>query len=365
LEAVANDGYGFESWTGDLSGGANPITLTMDADKSVTAGFDVKTYSLSTTAVGGSVAKNPDQDGYSHGATVTLEAAPNEGYGFSSWTGDLSGGTNPATLVMDADKAVTANFAFHSAYGSSNSVGMKLVFVPAGSFMMGSSESAAQLAGTYERKETYFAGEFPQHEVRISKGFWIGRTEVTQGQYELVMNARPWSGKAYVQQDPNNPAVYVSWEDAVEFCRRLSKREGRMYRLPTEAEWEYACRAGTTSRFSFGDSDSALGDYAWFDGNADAAGQDYAHPVARKKPNAWGIYDMHGNVFEWCSDYYDRKYYSGSPAVDPNGPPAAKSRSLRGGSWDSGAELVRSSYRSDYPVARGLLVGFRVVRSEP
>jgi len=227
--------------------------------------------------------------------------------------------------------------------------------------MMGSSVSTVQLAGQYDKKEKDFADEFPQHEVRISKGFRMGQTEVTQGQYKSVMNAQPWSGKAYVQEDANNPAVYVSWDDAVEFCRRLSQQEGRRYRLPTEAEWEYACRAGTTTRFSFGDNDSSLGDYAWFDGNADKMGQDYAHPVGQKIPNLWGLYDMHGNVFEWCSDYYDQKYYSNSPSVDPNGPSSGISRSLRGGSWDNGQSYLRCSYRSAYRVSRGLLVGFRVV----
>ena len=227
--------------------------------------------------------------------------------------------------------------------------------------MMGSSDSVAQLAGQYDKKEKDFADEFPQHEVRISKDFRMGQTEVTQGQYMSVMNAQPWSGKAYVQEDANNPAVYVSWDEAVEFCRRLSQQEGKTYRLPTEAEWEYACRAGTTTRFSFGDSDSLLGDYAWFDGNADKVGQDYAHPVGQKKSNPWGLYDMHGNVFEWCSDYYDEQYYSNTPSIDPNGPLSSTSRSLRGGSWDNDVSYLRCSYRSDYRVNRGLLVGFRVV----
>jgi len=175
------------------------------------------------------------------------------------------------------------------------------------------------------------------------------------------MNARPWFGKAYVQEDADNPAVYVSWDDAVEFCRKLSQQEGMGYRLPTEAEWEYACRAGTTTRFSFGDSDLPLGDYAWFDSNADRVGQDYAHPVGQKKPNPWGLYDMHGNVFEWCSDYYHEKYYADSPTVDPCGPSFGSSHSVRGGSWDNGQSYSRSSHRSDYPVNRGLLVGFRVI----
>jgi formylglycine-generating enzyme required for sulfatase activity len=361
LEAVPNKDYSFTNWSGDLSGGANPVALVMDADKSVSAGFSLKAYSLTVAAVDGSVRKNPDKAGYNRSEKVTLEAVPNKGYNFANWSGDLSGSTNPVTLVMDADKSVAAGFALITGEAGVRFTGISLVYIPAGSFMMGSSDSAAQLAEQYDKKEKDFANEFPQHAVRISKGFWMSRTEVTQGQYMSVMNARPWSGKAYVQEDANNPAVYVSWDDAVEFCRRLSLKEGKTYRLPTEAEWEYACRAGTKTRFSFGSSDSSLGDYAWFDDNADKVGKDYAHQAGQKKPNLWDLYDMHGNVFEWCSDYYDEEYYSKSPSVDPKGPPSGTSHSLRGGSWDNSGNYLRSSYRSDYPVSSGLLVGFRVV----
>ncbi len=363
VEAVPNMGYSFSNWTGDLSGSTNPATLLMEADRSVTANFVLKGHSLTVTAVGGSVTSNPAKASYNRGETVTLEAVPNTGYSFTNWSGDLSGVANPATLTIDADKSVTAGFALTAKAGDvvTNSIGMKLVYVPAGSFMMGSSDSAAQLAGQYGKKEKDFADELPQHPVRISKGFWMGQTEVTQGQYMSVMNAQPWSGKAYVQADANNPAVYVSWDDTTAFCRKLSQQEGRNYRLPTEAEWEYACRARTTARFSFGDSDSSLGNYAWFDGNADKVGQDYAHPVGQKRPNLWGICDMHGNVFEWCSDFYDQKYYSNSSSVDPGGSSSGISHSLRGGSWDDAASRLRCSYRSGYRVSRGLLVGFRVV----
>ena len=247
-----------------------------------------------------------------------------------------------------------------------NSIGMKLVYIPAGSFMMGNSLSAAQLAQEYGEVEGRFEDEFPQHKVRISKGFWMGQTVVTQGQYKSVMNAQPWSGENYVQDDANNPAVYVSWDDAAEFCRTLSQQEGKTYRLPTEAECEYACRAGTTTRFSFGDSDLSLGDHAWFSDNAYEEGQGYAHSVGQKEPNPWGLYDMHGNVWEWCSDYYDGEYYSNSPSVDHKGPPRAVARCLRGGSWLSAVGSLRCSYRgSDDPGDRNGLVGFRVVLFQP
>ncbi|MHC4120743.1 MAG: formylglycine-generating enzyme family protein [Planctomycetota bacterium] len=246
-----------------------------------------------------------------------------------------------------------------------NSIGMKLVYIPAGSFVMGSGDSAAQLAREYKTKEEYFRREFPQHEVRISEGLWIGQTEVTQGQYMSVMNARPWSGKLAVQEGANNPAVYVSWEDAVAFCSKLSQREGKTYRLPTEAEWEYACRAGKTTRFSFGDDDSSLGDYAWFCDNALNVNELYAHAVRQKRPNLWGLYDMHGNVWEWCSDWYGEDYYSNSPSADPPGPPSGGARHLRGGSWVNTGGALRCSCRNCVnPGDRVNDVGFRVVRSQ-
>ncbi len=184
----------------------------------------------------------------------------------------------------------------------------------------------------------------------------MGQTEVTQGQYKSVMNAQPWSGKLGVQESDNNPAVCVSWEDAVAFCDKLSVREGKTYRLPTEAEWEYACRAGTTTRFSFGDSDSSLGDYAWFFDNTRKVRQGYAHPVGQKKPNPWGLYDMHGNCWEWCNDKLDGEY----------GPVSAAYRSLRGGSWINAPLNLDSSFHLWIdPICRYAHVGFRVVRSQP
>ena len=233
-----------------------------------------------------------------------------------------------------------------------DSIGMKLVYIPAGSFMMGCNDFGQS------------ADEFPHHEVRISKGFWMGQTEVTQGQYESVMNAQPWHGKKRVQEDANNPAVHVSWNDAVEFCRKLSQREGKTYRLPTEAEWEYACRAGTTTWFSFGDSGSSLGAHGWFKSNAHEVDQEYAHRVGRKKPNPWGLYDMHGNVCEWCLDWYAVDYYSKSPESDPQGPDEGSVRVFRGGNWFLTPQYCRSAFRFYYaPLFRFSFLGFRVARS--
>jgi formylglycine-generating enzyme required for sulfatase activity len=161
----------------------------------------------------------------------------------------------------------------------------------------------------------------------------------------------------------NHPVEEVSYDDAVEFCRRLSelpdeKAAGRRYRLPTEAEWEYACRAGSKTAFSFGSNASDLGSHAWYEANSN----DMTHAVGGKKPNAFGLYDMHGNVWEWCSDWYDENYYASSPAIDPKGPDSGSFRVLRGGSWGYGPSDVRCANRDrSTPDRRGPGSGIRVV----
>jgi len=230
-----------------------------------------------------------------------------------------------------------------------NTIGTKLVWIPAGKFEMGYFDNAPE--------------EKPVHSVKITDGFRMGQTEVTQGQYKTVMNSQPWSGKTFAQESAGNPAVYVSWNDAVDFCKKLSQKEGVTYRLPTEAEWEYACRAGTQTKYSFGDRQSLLGEYAWFTGNAYKIDEKYAHPVGQKKPNPWGLYGMHGNVSEWCSDRYDADYYSKSPTADPQGSTTGRSRVHRGGSWSSTPWGCRSAFRGD-GISPSLLdgsVGFRIV----
>jgi formylglycine-generating enzyme required for sulfatase activity len=189
------------------------------------------------------------------------------------------------------------------------------------------------------------------------------------------MGTEPWKGEyLQVKEGPDYPAEYVSWNDAVAYCKKLSEKEGKTYRLPTEAEWEYACRAGTTTPWSFGNDEKELGDYAWYRENAWDIGetrfnrkrQTYAHQVGQKKPNAFGLYDMHGNVSEWCHDYFEEDYYKQSPAQDPRGPAPGDTRVVRGGSWDPDSRDARSAFRSWVGVAadRGFLyaVGFRVVR---
>ena len=230
-----------------------------------------------------------------------------------------------------------------------NSIAMKFRLIPAGEFTMGSPDSDSGARST----------EKPQHRVRITKPFYLGTTEVTQGQYEKVMGKNPSNFK---ESGPDASVESVSWDDAQEFCRKLSelaeeKMAGRRYRLPTEAEWEYACRADSKTKLCCGDDDSRLGDYAWYSKNSNLK----THEVGQKKPNAWGLYDMHGNTWEWCADRFGSKYYANSPTDDPTGPSACSYRVLRGGSWYRNARSCRSASRNARaPDFRFFNIGFRV-----
>ena len=235
-----------------------------------------------------------------------------------------------------------------------NSIGMKLVLIPKGTFMMGSPETEK---GRQENET--------QHKVTISKDYYLGVYEVTQLQYEKVMGKNPsyFQGAIVGNENANLPVEKISWDYAVEFCKKLSdlpeeKKAGRVYRLPTEAEWEYACRAGSKAAYSFGANSTSLGDYAWFGENSG----NQTHPVGEKKANAWGLYDMHGNVWEWCSDCLG-KYPKGSVS-DPSGPSEGSFRVIRGGSWRLVAARCRSAYRRLFaPSDRDYSLGFRVALS--
>jgi formylglycine-generating enzyme required for sulfatase activity len=248
-----------------------------------------------------------------------------------------------------------------------NSIGMKLARIPAGKFTMGSPASEA------ERESDESA-----HEVTISKPFYLGVFEVTQGQYQKVMGKNPSFFSAPNGGGPDHPVDQVIYKEAVAFCSKLSglakeEEAGRVYRLPTEAEWEYACRAGTKTVFNVGDSLSSK--QANFNGNEPyggaAKGPYLGKPakVGSYPPNAWGLYEMHGNVWEWCADYYDANYYARSPTKDPKGP--AKGvlptdygnfyRVVRGGCWLDEGRGCRAAYRFRFmPKERYRLVGFRV-----
>ena len=247
-----------------------------------------------------------------------------------------------------------------------NSIGMKLTLMPLGEFLMGSSKSAEEIARRFNAEAKYYGDAQPQHRVRITKPFYLQTTEVTQSQWESVMETKPWRGKKYVKEGSEYPATYVSWEDAHQFCQRLSGKDGTTYRLPTEAEWEYACRAGTTTMFHFGDDASRLGEYAWFHANAVDAGEGYARQVGLKRANAFGLYDMSGNLWEWCQDWYGKDYYSESPSSDPAGPSSGSHRVFRGGGWGIHPEACGSAHRNlGLPGSQPIGAGFRVARGLP
>ncbi len=292
-------------------------------------------------------------------------------------------------------------------------VKLKMALIPAGEFLMGSGESADETAAFFNKTygqdfltADFFKDEHPQHRVRIRKPFYLGTFHVTRGQFRQFVadtayktdaekgdnpGAYGWDSdkrkfgftekyswrNAGFEQTDEHPVVNVSWNDAVAFCKWLSKKEGQTYRLPTEAEWEYACRAGTTTRYYSGDDPETLANF----GNvADAAanaqfpswdftikandGYVFTAPVGKFRPNAFGLYDMHGNAWQWCADCYGAEYYAKCPVDDPTGPDSGNFRVLRGGSWSFGPSFARSAVRyRDSPHVRGYFTGFRVART--
>jgi len=304
-----------------------------------------------------------------------------------------------------------------------NSIGMKLVFIPSGEFMMGSEESPQSLAKTFPQYGKDRAGndrlelpdEAPVHKVRITRSFYMGQHEVTVGQFRKFVETgytpesiadgtggygynpdydpeKSERGDAFEGRDPkyswlnlgfkqtdDHPVANVTWNDAVAFCKWLSEKEGKKYRLPTEAQWEYACRAGARTRYAIGDDPESLPEVAnLFDAESrknwpqyaefalkSSDGYAFTSPVGKFAPNSFGLHDMHGNVWEWCSDWHDDHYYAKSPVEDPQGPETGTVRVRRGGSWHTWPLYVRSAYRNwNSAKTRYVLVGFRVVREE-
>ena len=298
-----------------------------------------------------------------------------------------------------------------------NSLGMKFVRVPAGEFLMGSDETPQALARDYPQYELprfiELADEAPVHRVRISRPFFLGQHEVTVGQFRQFLKASghvpesvadgtggygynpaydpaasqrgdlfegrdpkySWRNPGFAQDD-SHPVLNVTWNDAVAMSRWLSRQEGRRYRLPTEAEWEYACRAGSASRYHGGNAPESLLQIAnTFD--ADAArhwqglraqalpgsdGHAFTAPVGSYRPNAFGLHDMLGNAWEWTADWHDETYYAASPAADPPGPAEGTVRVRRGGSWHTWALYARCSYRNwNSAQTRYTLVGMRLL----
>jgi formylglycine-generating enzyme required for sulfatase activity len=298
------------------------------------------------------------------------------------------------------------------------STGLKMVRIPAGEFMMGGVESAEDLVkafAAYKREPEFFKDEYPQHRVKITKPFYMGKCEVTVGDFKKFVedtgyktqaetdngadtpkgaggwgfNAETgkmegrdrkfnWRNPGFEQTD-DMPVLDVTWNDAVEFCKWLGKKEGKTVRLPTEAEWEYACRAGTKTRYNTGAEPESLKKNA--NVMDDSGRTEFPHvqeidipkegkhkftvPVGGFKPNAFGLYDMHGNVWEWCSDWHGEDYYSKSPVEDPQGPKEGKKRVRRGGAWNSFPLWARASFRNwNTPESRCVNLGFRVVMEE-
>jgi formylglycine-generating enzyme required for sulfatase activity/beta-lactam-binding protein with PASTA domain len=232
-------------------------------------------------------------------------------------------------------------------------VPLEMVWIPGGTFTMGSRDT----------EQGRYSDEGPQYSVTLS-GFWMGKYELTKRQWTAVAGTTPWSGYSYVLADLESPAVYVSWNDAQSFLTAVNSYTGKAFGLPSEAQWEYACRGGTTTRFYWGDDPSytAIGDYAWYDGNAWFAGQQYAHVVGTKLPNAFGLYDMSGSLWEWCEDDWHDNYtgapVGGQPWVDG---PRGSYRVLRGGCWYHSDSNCRSAYRGDEsPDSTDYGIGFRV-----
>jgi formylglycine-generating enzyme required for sulfatase activity len=283
----------------------------------------------------------------------------------------LAGGFAPAPVMAQTDQrtptAASAEPLKPSSVREDNWLGLKLVWCPPGDFLMGSPASEPASASNEE-----------QVQVTLTRGFWIGQTEVTQGQWQKVMETTPWKGQRHVKEGENVAATHITWDAAMAFCRKLSDREqtdkrlglDERYVLPTEAQWEYACRAGTTTWFSFDDKrdKKVLNAHMWWGGYfgvGNAKDELYAHPVGLLKPNPWGLYDMHGNVLEHCRDFYRDKLPGG---VDPEvkESPGVVVRVLRGGFWFSpGVPDFKSARRFKQTFPLTVLEkysGFRVAR---
>ena len=346
------------------------------------------------------------------GVVVVLLAItlPGKGFGIRDWGLDKKGVRpipNPQSPIpplakpsMSAIEAAQVQKQWAEHLGvpveETNSIGMKLALIPPGEFDMGSTPEeqawARETTRAVQDEEAFatrVSSEGPRHRVKITKPFYLGMYPVTQGEYEKVMGVNPSTFterqmdassfqpplsatevksrqaevKKVARRDTSrHPVEMVSWNDATEFCRRLSAMSAeraarRVYRLPTEAEREYACRAATTTRWYHGDDEARLFDVAWFNKNAGGM----THPVGEKKPNAWGLYDMYGNVHQWCADWFSADYYEQSPPENPTGPPAGSNRVSRGGSWSSIASSCRSaSHYYNTPAHRYQIYGFRV-----
>ncbi|NGZ06021.1 MAG: SUMF1/EgtB/PvdO family nonheme iron enzyme [Magnetococcales bacterium] len=360
--ATGTDTFTFRVNDGRVDSNLATVTVTFlrdNHDPIATSG--VLTVSQNTATTGTLSASDSDQDSLTYAivsngtkGTVSLTNAttgeyrytPNNGAtGTDTFTFKANDGTDDSNIAT-----VTVTIREGPALEVTNSLGMTFKLIPAGTFMMGASDSDVISADTVLNNAT------PQHQVTIPRAFYMQTTEITQGQWRAVMGNNP----SEFSRGDNHPVETVYWNDLQSFITTLNTRNDGIYRLPTEAEWEYAARAGTTTAWSFGDSESNLGNYAWYSGNS--SGSSYGtHPVAQKLPNPWGLYDMHGNVWEWVQDWYG--YFTSSAETDPQGPSFGRLRVVRGGSWISNhPTYLRSAIRQgNYPNSYSPYIGFRLV----
>lgn len=239
--------------------------------------------------------------------------------------------------------------------------GIPFVWCPPGTYVEGMGVPPEEIEEKIRGGRAEWYGDaMPQHEVSIQRGFWLSKTEVTRAQWEQVMKTRPWE-KAAKPEDLTLPVSQVSWEDAQLFLQRLGSAGSETFRLPTEAEWEYACRAGTETLYFFGEDHKQIDEHVWHWGNTTQAKEPWPHPTGVKKPNAWGLHDMLGNVWEWCQDNYAR--YPAEKQADPCVQDGGSLRVVRGGSFVEWAPLQVSSYRSGLPQGqKNATVGLRILR---
>jgi formylglycine-generating enzyme required for sulfatase activity len=293
------------------------------------------------------VTRNPDQITYFSGTVVTITATANEaaGFRFVNWSGVGVADPNSATTTVSvtADMTVTANFERDEV-----EVDIEMVFVQGGTFFMGC---------TPEQGTACLPDESPAHEVTLSS-FFIGKYPVTQVQWFAVMSNNPSSHRG----DLSRPVEHVSWYDVHTFITALNSLTGRTYRLPTEAEWEFAARGGTNTRWHIYSGSDDINEVAWYNFNSSSR----THPVGTKAPNELGIYDMSGNVREWVWDWFGSYTAEAKTNPNPTGPFSGSPRVIRGGSWDGGARDCRVSYRSNgTPDFRNSGIGFRLALSPP
>lgn len=257
---------------------------------------------------------------------------------------------------LSSQQTATSNIGMRTGeIRAENSVGITMVWLSADSFTMGSPLT----------EKGRFANE-GQVEVKLTEGFWLGQTEITQSQWTQVMGTSPWLGKSNEREGKNYAASFISWEDAISFIEKLNSKEHESgllpidweYSLPTEAQWEYACRGGKKTAFCFGEAPRELYAYGWSAENAFERGDAYSHEVAKKRPNEFGLYDMHGNVWEWCKDNFSDKLPGGTNLITANDKPL---RVNRGGGWNFATNCCRSASRlSDAPDSRYNNLGFRI-----